>query len=203
IARPFVGRVGAFRRTYDRRDFSISPPRATLLDRVVEAGITVIGVGKIGDIFAHRGLTEERHTEGDMDGMERTIEAVKERQAADSHALIFTNLVDLDMSYGHRRDARGCAGALEAVDRRVPELTGLLGPEDMLIITGDHGCDPTTPSTDHSREYAPLLVFGPALKRGLDLGTRETFADLGCTLSRVFGLPRGRAGTSFLSSITP
>ncbi|MFQ5428187.1 MAG: phosphopentomutase [Thermodesulfobacteriota bacterium] len=203
IARPFIGKAGAFTRTYDRKDFTITPPEPTLLDRLVEAGIPVTGIGKIGDIFAHRGLTEESHTEGDMEGMERTIEAVKAWKPGGGPALIFTNLVDLDMSYGHRRDAVGYAKALEAIDKRLPELKGLLGPEDMLLITADHGCDPTTPSTDHSREYAPIIVYGPALKHGVNLGTRETFSDLGATLSRAFGLASSKAGTSFLTSITP
>ncbi len=201
IARPFIGQRGAFTRTYDRRDFSITPPRATLLDRLVEAGISVTGVGKIGDIFAHQGLTEEIHTTGDMDGMTRTMEALCKRQG--ERGLIFTNLVDLDMRYGHRCDAGGCARALEAIDKRLAGLMEKLGPEDIFIITGDHGCDPTTPSTDHSREYAPLLVFGPGLKSGVDLGTRKTFADIGATLYRGFGLGQAGAGDSFLPAIRP
>lgn len=201
IARPFIGKAGNFKRTYDRRDFSISPPSLTLLDNFVEAGISVTGVGKIGDIFAHRGLTREIHTSGDMDGMDRTIEALKATQEGQS--LIFTNLVDLDMRYGHRRDATGCARAIEAIDERLPELTGLLGPEDMLILTGDHGCDPTTPSTDHSREYVPLLALGPGLKRGVNLGARESFADLGATLYEGLGLGQAAQGESFLSAIRP
>jgi len=200
IARPFIGRPGAFRRTYDRRDFSIFPPKATLLDNLVKAGISVTGVGKIGDIFAHRGLTKEVHTTGDMDGMTRTMEAMK--TAEGRRALIFTNLVDLDMRYGHRRDAVGYARALRDIDERLPELTAALDPGDILFITGDHGCDPTTPSTDHSREYAPLLVFGPGLKAGVNLGTRETFADLGASIFTGFGLGEAKTGESFFSSIT-
>jgi phosphopentomutase len=136
-----------------------------------------------------------------MEGMSATLDAVRRREGEPS--LIFTNLVDFDMRYGHRRDATGCAHALEAIDKRIPELMGLLGPEDVLFITGDHGCDPTTPSTDHAREYAPLLVYGPGLKRGVDLGTRETFADLGATIFYCFGLGSSRAGRSFLPSIRP
>ncbi|MFQ5479699.1 MAG: phosphopentomutase [Thermodesulfobacteriota bacterium] len=202
IARPFTGKAGAFTRTYERRDFSILPPEVTLLERFVNAGISVTGIGKIGDIFAHRGLSKEVHTEGDMDGLEMTMDAVKNAGADVSPTLVFTNLVDFDMRYGHRRDAAGCARALKAIDARLAELMALLGPEDILIITGDHGCDPTTPSTDHSREYVPLLVYGPSLKCGVDLGTRKTFADLGATLCDAFGLRRGGAGTSFLLSLT-
>jgi len=200
IARPFIGTPGAFRRTYDRRDFSIIPPKATLLDNLLKAGISVTGIGKIGDIFAHRGLTEEIHTTGDMDGITRTMETLKAMEGR--RALIFTNLVDLDMRYGHRRDAAGYARALMAIDERLPELMTALGTEDIFIITGDHGCDPTTPSTDHSREYAPLLVFGPGLKAGVNLGTRETFADIGASIFSGFGLGESRSGESFLSSIT-
>ncbi len=200
IARPFIGRPGAFRRTYDRRDFSILPPKATLLDNLLKAGIPVTAVGKIGDIFAHRGLTKEVHTTGDMDGMTRTMEALKTTEGR--RALIFTNLVDLDMRYGHRRDAVGYARDLMAIDERLPELMTALGREDILIITGDHGCDPTTPSTDHSREYVPLLVFGPGLKAGVNLGTRETFADLGASIFTGFGLGESETGESFFSSIT-
>ncbi len=199
IARPFVGSPGAFRRTYDRRDFSILPPEATLLDNLLEAGIPVTGVGKIGDIFAHKGLTYETHTTGDMDGMTKTMEALKATEGG--RGLIFTNLVDLDMRYGHRRDAAGCARAIEEIDRRLPELMALLGPEDIFIITGDHGCDPTTPSTDHSREYVPLLVFGPGLRGGVNLGTRKSFADLGASIFQGFGLGEAATGESFLSSI--
>jgi len=200
IARPFIGRPGAFRRTYDRRDFSILPPKATLLDNLLKAGIPVTGVGKIGDIFAHRGLTKEIHTTGDMDGMTLTMGALK--AAEGRRALIFTNLVDLDMRYGHRCDALGYARALSSIDDRLPELTAALGPEDILFITGDHGCDPTTPSTDHSREYVPLLVFGPGLKAGVNLGTRETFADLGASIFTGFGLGKAETGESFFSTIT-
>jgi len=201
IARPFAGRPGAFKRTYERRDFSIFPPSLTLLDNLMKAGIPVTGVGKIGDIFAHRGLTEEIHTRGDMEGMSATLDAVRKSEGKPS--LIFTNLVDFDMRYGHRRDALGCAHALEAIDKRIPELMELLGPDDVLFITGDHGCDPTTASTDHAREYAPLLVYGPGLRRGVDLGTRETFADLGAAIFHGFGLGSSRTGSSFLTSIRP
>ncbi len=203
IARPFTGPAGHFIRTEKRRDYPLAPPETTLLDNLLKAGVSVTGIGKIGDIFAHRGLTEEVHTKGDMEGMDRTIEAVKRARTDGVPTLIFTNLVDFDMRYGHRRDARGCANALEAIDKRLPELTETLGPQGMLIFTGDHGCDPTTPSTDHSREYAPLLVYGAALKQGVDLGTRKTFADLGATLTQVFGLSEGCRGSSFLPLLTP
>jgi len=200
IARPFIGKPGAFRRTYDRKDFSILPP-ITLLDKLIEANVNVIGIGKIGDIFAHRGLRDESHTAGDMEGMDKTIEAFKKSCSDSRRALVFTNLVDLDMRFGHRRDAAGCARTLQAIDKKLPELMELLGAEDLLFITGDHGCDPTTPSTDHSREYVPLLVYGAAQRAGVDLGTRETFADLGATIADAFGLGRLAPGRSFLSLI--
>jgi phosphopentomutase len=199
IARPFVGRPGTFKRTERRKDFSIEPPGETLLDRLKTKGLPVAAVGKIGDIFGHRGFTEELHTVDNMDVFEKTIEAMKRLR----EGLIFANLVDFDMLYGHRNDCPGYARALEAVDRKIPEVAGDLGEEDMFIITADHGCDPTTPSTDHSREYVPLLVYGRALKKGVDLGTRQSFADLGQTLAEVFGVGPLARGSSFLSSVLP
>jgi phosphopentomutase len=199
IARPFTGEPGRFKRTERRKDFSIEPPGETLLDRLKKRGLSVTAVGKIGDIFGHRGFTEEIHTVDNMDVIDKTTEAIKK----DREGLIFANLVDFDMLYGHRNDSPGYARELMAVDRRVPELTGQLAGDDVLVITADHGCDPTTPSTDHSREYVPILVYGGGLKSGVDLGTRETFADLGQTLAELFGVGPLPRGTSFLGSISP
>jgi len=193
IARPFVGPPGAFQRTDRRRDFSAPPPQRTLLDHVVQAGQMVWAVGKIEDIFARQGISHAVHTHDDADGVDKTLEAL--RQAG--HGLIFTNLVDFDMLYGHRNNAPGYAAALQAVDARVPELLGALRGDDVLVFTADHGCDPTTPSTDHSREYVPLLVYGQSVQPGVDLDTRTSFADLGATITEWLGLEPLPAGTSF------
>jgi len=199
IARPFVGEPGSFTRTTRRKDFSVEPPGETLLDRVKARGMPVVAVGKIGDIFVHRGTTEEIHTKSDSDGIDRTIEAMKRVD----EGLIFTNLVDLDTLYAHRNDPEGSARALEEADGRLPEITALLKDGDVLIITGDHGCDPTTPSTDHSREYVPLLVYGRRLKGGVALGTRATFADLGATVAEALGVGPLGPGESFLGDLLP
>lgn len=197
IARPFVGSPGSFKRTGRRRDWSMAPPVPTLLDHITGGGLCVAGIGKIGDIFCHKGLTEEIHTAGDLDGIDKTIEAIGRVK----DGLIFTNLVDFDTSYGHRNDAVGYARALERIDARLPEVMAALGPSDILFITADHGCDPTTPSTDHSREYVPLLVWGKSIKKGVSLGTRETFADLGQTIAGFLGVRGLQSGRSFLASI--
>lgn len=197
IARPFIGSAGTFKRTERRRDYPIDPPGELVLERIKEKGFPVVGIGKIGDIFAHRGLTEEMHTKDDNDGIDRTIDAL----GRVGNGLIFTNLVDFDTQYGHRNDAEGYARALERIDARIPEVLEKLTERDMLVITADHGCDPTTPSIDHSREYVPLLVYGPALKGGLSLGTRETFADLGQTLAEIFSIGAIGSGTSFLKEV--
>jgi phosphopentomutase len=195
IARPFVGKPGSYVRTYHRKDFALAAPRPTVLERLVERKVPVVAVGKIGDIYDHRGVTEEIHTEGNADGMRRT-EAVLERL---DHGLLFVNLVDFDMLYGHRNDAPGYGRALEEMDRALPRLVGRLRPGDLLAITADHGCDPTTPSTDHSREYVPLLVHAPGRKGGA-LGIRESFCDLGAAVAEYFGAPR-EAGRSFLAEL--
>ncbi len=195
IARPFVGTPGRYVRTYHRRDFSMRAPAPTVLDRLVEAQVPVLGVGKIPDIFDRRGITEEIHTEGNADGLART-EALLERV---DHGLVFVNLVDFDMLYGHRNDAPGYARALEALDRALPRLFAKLRAGEVCAITADHGCDPTTPSTDHSREYVPLLVHAPG-RGGGALGTRGSFADLGATVAEFFGL-RPAAGASFLAEL--
>lgn len=197
IARPFTGDRGSFKRTERRKDFSMAPPDETILDKLAAKDIPVVGIGKIGDIYGHRGLTEEIHTNNNMNGVDKTIEAMERIDKG----LIFTNLVDFDMLYGHRNDATGYANALEEVDKRIPEILTLLNDQDMLIITADHGCDPTTSSTDHSREYVPLLVYGKKLRTGIDLGTRKTFADVGQTIAHIFNVKKIRNGDSFLDSI--
>ncbi|MBI5599062.1 MAG: phosphopentomutase [Deltaproteobacteria bacterium] len=199
IARPFAGRPGSFKRTALRKDFSIEPPFPTLLDRLNARGIAVIGVGKIGDIFSHRGLSEEVGAHGNMEVMDRVEDSLRRARGG----CILANLVDFDMLYGHRNDASGYARALEEADMRIPGIMKLLGPRDVLVVTADHGCDPTTPSTDHSREYVPLLVYGAAFKRGVSLGTRESFADIGQTIAEFFGVEPLPNGVSFLKSILP
>jgi phosphopentomutase len=195
IARPFVGAPGAYRRTYNRKDFSMRPPRPTVLERLSVAGVPVIGVGKIGDIFDRRGMAEDVHTEGNADGLRRTAEILGRMD----RGLLFVNLVDFDMLWGHRNDAPGYARGLEAMDRGLPPVLAALREGDLLAITADHGCDPTTPSTDHSREYVPLLVKVPG-REGAPLGTRETFADLGATVAEFFGVEPGE-GRSFLGEV--
>ena len=196
IARPFIGTPGAFQRTDRRRDFSALPPQPTLLQRVVEAGQTVWAVGKIEDIFAGQGISTAVHTHGNMDGVDQTLQAM----AQAGPGLIFTNLVDFDMVYGHRNNVAGYAAALQAVDVRVPELLRALRRDDVLIFTADHGCDPTTPSTDHSREYVPLLVYGASIRGGVNLGTRATFADVGATIAGWLGVP-AQTGRSFAQKV--
>ena len=196
IARPFVGAPGRFTRTHERRDFSIEPFTPTYLDRVRDTGVAVYGVGKIQDIFAGQGLTEARHSESNDHGIDLTIEYL----GRGDDVLVVTNLVDFDTTYGHRNDATGYARCVEAFDRRLPELVEAVGG-GLLFLTGDHGCDPTDSSTDHTREFTPLVVAGGALKEreAIDLGTRETFADLGATVASLFGAAAGDglAGESF------
>jgi phosphopentomutase len=192
IARPFAGEPGSFVRTPERRDFSVPPPGPTVLDRCVGAGVPVYAVGKIQDIFAGRGITEGFYSDSNDHGIDLTLELVQ-RPAP---ALVFTNLVDFDSKYGHRNDPRGYAHAVEHLDRRIPELVGALDG-GVMMLTGDHGCDPTTPSTDHSRERTPLLVAG--LRGGpVDLGARAPFGDLGVTAAELLGVsPDGLQGSSF------
>jgi len=196
IARPFDGKPGAFVRRPERRDYSVAPPGPTVLDHLVDAGRSVLGIGKIQDIFDHRGLTEAVYSSSNEDGVDRTVAALRDAR----HDLVFTNLVDFDSKYGHRNDPTGYAAAIEALDRRLPEVREALG-DGLLLLTGDHGCDPTTPPTDHSRERTPLLVAGcPA--GPYDLGTRTTFADLGATVLDVLGVPTPLAiGDSFAPAI--
>jgi len=193
IARPFEGEPGAFHRSPERRDFSVPPPGPTVLDRLRDAGVAVLGVGKIRDIFSGQGITEARYSDSNDHGMDLTLEYLRRP----GPTFVFTNLVDFDSKYGHRNDPPGYAACIEAFDRRLPELiAGLDG--GVLLITGDHGCDPTTPSTDHSRERTPLLVAG--LERGPhEVGTREVFADLGQTVAELLGADgAGLEGESFV-----
>jgi len=196
IARPFVGTPGAFKRTYNRRDYSMPPPSPTVLDDVVQAGLPVVGVGKIWDIFAGVGITENIHTEGNADGCRQTLKWMDQLD----RGVLFTNLVDFDMLYGHRRDPAGYARALVEFDQFLPEMLGKLGPRDVLMITADHGNDPTYPGTDHTREYVPLLVAG-GHAAGHDLGTRLGFFDIAQTIADGFGLAPRPRGESFLSAV--
>ena len=183
IARPFTGKKkGEFKRTSNRHDFSIQPPGVTILDKLSEAGKDVIGIGKIYDIFAGRGITDTRKTnKDDLDGIKKTIEALKE----DTNGLIFTNLVDFDMLYGHRRDTEGYKNALELFDKWLPEIEKNLRDDEILIITADHGNDPTYKGTDHTREYIPILVYGKHVKKGANIGTRESFTDIASTIEEI------------------
>jgi phosphopentomutase len=194
IARPFDGEAGSFVRTPGRRDFSVPPPRPTLLDACREAGVSVYGVGKIQDIFAGSGITEGRYSDDNDEGVRLTLSYLRRP----GPSLVFTNLVDFDSKYGHRNDAEGYGSCVEAFDRRVPEILQALGDGGILFLTGDHGCDPTTPSTDHTRERTPLLVAG-ARGSGVDVGTRGCFADLGATVADLLGvdMPDEAAGESF------
>ena len=198
IARPFQGeRPGEFVRTENRRDYTTPPPSSTLLDRIKESGADVISIGKISDIFAGRGVTEQVKAGGNAALFDETLNAV--RNAKDG-SLIFTNFVDFDMLYGHRRDIGGYAAALEAFDRRLPELRALLRPEDIVIATADHGCDPTALGHDHTREHVPVLAFGPDIN-AVDLGERESFADIGETLAGHLKVAPFGTGKPFLSEI--
>jgi phosphopentomutase len=196
IARPFVGTPGNFTRTANRRDFTVQPVGATWLDRVVEAGRSVFGVGKIVDIFSGRGITDSVHTASDAEGMRVTEDAVRSRRAD----VVFTNLVDFDSKYGHRNDAPGYAKNLASLDALLPDLLEALGPDDLLLLTADHGCEATDASTDHTREYVPLLAAGPSVARDADLGVRRGFADLAATAGEWLGIPAPR-GQSVLSQL--
>jgi phosphopentomutase len=198
IARPFVGTPGHFQRTYNRRDYALLPPEPTLCDAVAAAGLPVIGVGKIGDIFAGRGISESIHSEGNRDGLRLTLEAL----AGLAQGLLFVNLVDFDMLYGHRNDAAGFYRALRELDDWLPALLAALRPGDAAFITADHGNDPTAPGTDHTRERVPLLAFGPGL-RPAPLGVRGSFCDLGQTIAEGLGLPPLPRGESFLAALLP
>lgn len=194
IARPFIGESGNYTRTSNRHDFSLEPPAVTMLDQMKEAGLDVLAVGKINDIFAGKGITEFVRTQDNADGIEKTLEYMER----EFNGLCFVNLVDFDMLYGHRNDVAGYAKALTYFDRQLPRILSAMEPEDVLMITADHGCDPGTPSTDHSREYTPFVMYGKNLAQGKNLGTRDSFSDIGATVLDYFGLSGGIAGKSML-----
>lgn len=196
IARPFVGETGAYQRTANRHDYAVAPPRGMLLDVLAGCGVDVVSVGKIADIYLGRGVTRALKTKSNTEGMARITEALTTLE----RGLVFANLVDFDMLYGHRNDAEGYSKALEEVDTWLPELDAALRPGDLVVLTADHGCDPTTPSTDHSREYVPLLAYGPELEGGVNLGTRASLADIGQTVAENYG-GRLAAGLSFLKAL--
>lgn len=197
IARPFIGEAPNFKRTSNRRDYALDPFSKTMLEYLKDANYEVAAVGKIEDIYNKKGITNAVHTKSNMDGVDKTLEymdTVKE-------GLIFTNLVDFDMLYGHRNDTIGYGKALEDFDNRLQEIYSKMEEEDILIITADHGCDPTTSSTDHSREHIPVLVYGKNVKPGVNIGTRETFADIGKTILDFFNVENKLVGKSFLNDI--
>ena len=197
IARPFEGQPGSFQRTPDRHDFSVLPPSETILDAVAGAGLEVRGVGKISDIFGGRGVTSSRPTRSNEHGVEVLIAEIE----AAGRGLVFANLVDFDQSFGHRNDPQGYAGALEDFDKRLPDVLAALGPQDVLILTADHGNDPTTSSTDHSREMVPLLVTGESVAPAVDLGRRATFSDLASTVGELLDVGFGGPGASFAGDL--
>ena len=201
IARPFTGTPGKFERLNAvRKDFSVIPPAETLLDLLKRKRFFTVGIGKIGDLFGHRGLSDEIHTQNNEDGVNRTLEAMENYRR--QKGLVFVNLVDFDMLYGHRRNVDGYARALEAFDRRIPQIFHAMSADDMLIITADHGCDPThIAHTDHTREYVPLLVYGTAIKKNVNLGIRATFADCGQTIADILGAGKLTHGISFKKDI--
>jgi len=198
IARPFIGEVGNFSRTANRHDYAVTPPSETVLDKITKKGLDVLGVGKIVDIFNGQGVTDSIHTKSNDDGIDRTIEYMKQNR----DGMVYTNLVDFDMKWGHRNDPEAYGAGLEAFDSRLAEITAQMTDTDVLFITADHGCDPTTVSTDHSREYVPLLVYGKPVKAGADLKTRSTFADIGQTIASMLGTEPLDNGTSFLETIS-
>lgn len=197
IARPFLGEPGAFYRTENRHDYAVPPPRENLLVAMEDEGLDVVCIGKIASIYDSNGVTEDRTAKNNEQSIDQTISALQD----DSRGMIFSNLVDFDMLFGHRRDTEGFARALEHFDSRVPEIEAAMGDGDLVIITADHGNDPTFPGSDHTREYAPLLVYGKKASTGIDLGKRESLADIGQTIAENFGL-RLTAGRSFLTEIS-
>jgi len=201
IARPFEGpnADGIFTRTHRRRDYALEPSEPTVLDELLDAGVKSYGIGKIGEIFAWRGICESPHSENNMHGFDNLLKRVRDES---DNGFVFANLVDFDMVWGHRNDVEGYARGLEAVDARMPELLDAMVEGDLLIITADHGCDPTTPSTDHSREYTPLIAHVKGVDRGVPLGIRATFADMGETVADFYGIPGTcKRGTSFLAEV--
>jgi len=198
IARPFEGEAPNYTRSSHRHDFSLMPPKETMLDALKSNNFDVLSVGKINDIFAGKGTTDMVRTSNNAEGIERTIEYMKR----DFEGLCFTNLVDFDMLYGHRNDVEGYAKALTYFDSQLPRIIAEMGKEDILILTADHGCDPSTESTDHSREYTPCLIYGSQIQSGINLGTRASFADIAATILDYFSVTADIAGTSFLKDIT-
>ena len=196
IARPFIGEYPDFTRTSNRHDFSLAPSK-TMLDQIKEKGLDVLAVGKINDIFAGKGVTDTVRTKNNEEGIKKLIE----RTERDFHGICFVNLVDFDMLYGHRNDVDGYAKALTYFDEQLPRVLKGLGNEDILMVTADHGCDPSTPSTDHSREYIPLVIYGKQVKESNNIGTRRTFADIAATILEYLGIKSEVAGTSFLKEI--
>lgn len=194
IARPFIGSNGKYERTANRHDYSLPPPKPTLLTKLTTANFKVYGIGKIPDIFAHQGISEEITAHGMKELFDKTLQVIK---TAPDHSLIFTNFVDFDMYFGHRRDIAGYADALEKFDARLPELQAILQPGDLVIITADHGCDPTHTGSDHTREYIPILAFGPNIKSGF-IGCRDTFADIGQSIAEYLAIEKLEYGKSFL-----
>lgn len=197
IARPFIGELGNFTRTSNRRDFSVKPPKKTMLDYIKENNMDVLAVGKIEDIYAGEGITEAVHTENNLDGVEKTLEYMKR----ENKGLIFTNLVDFDMHYGHRNNPKGYKQALEEFDNELLKIESSMREEDILILTADHGCDPTTEGTDHSREYVPLIIYGKKIKAGVNLKTRKSFSDIGKTILDILNIENNIDGESFKSEI--
>ena len=197
IARPFVGEYPNYTRTARRHDYSLQPPRDTMLNNLADAGFECIGVGKISDIFAGSGITQQIRTQNNTDGIAKTLDLMEN----DFEGICFVNLVDFDMVYGHRNDAPGYARALMEFDQALPKIMEQMGEDDLLIITADHGCDPSTPSTDHSREYTPMLAWSKKIRPGANLGTRTTFADIGATVLEYFGLENRTDGQSVLKEI--
>lgn len=200
IARPFLGADAThFHRTDNRKDYALEPPEATILDKLIAVGKSVRTVGKIDDIFAHRGITKSNHTHNNATSCQAMLDFLKD----DFEGLLFVNLIEFDMIYGHRNDPSGYAGALEAFDQAIPKIEGRLRASDLAIIAADHGVDPTTPGSDHSREHVPLLAFGPAITRKINLGTRETYSDVAATIAENFQLPAPKFGASFLDKLRP
>jgi phosphopentomutase len=199
IARPFDGEPGSFARTKERRDYALPPPGRTVLEAVQKGGVRTLGVGKIEDIFSRQGLDGSDHTGDNATSLDATVRFLRE---ASGPTLVFTNLVDFDMVYGHRRDVEGYGRCLEELDRRLPEVVGELGGSDWLFLTADHGCDPTAPGTDHTREHTPMVAFSPGGTAGVRLPDRDTFADLGATVADLFGIERSGSGRSFAAELT-
>jgi phosphopentomutase len=198
IARPFDGEPGSFTRTKERRDYALPPAGPTVLEALERAGVNTLGVGKIEDIFSRRGLAGSDHTGDNETSLDATVRFLRE---AEEPAFVFTNLVDFDMVYGHRRDAEGYARCLERLDARLPEVVAALGEDDWLFLTADHGCDPTAPGTDHTREFTPMVAFSPGGTAGHRLADRDTFADLGATIAELFAVPFDGPGRSFAADL--